>query len=310
MLGMGKHGLASVFPKFSLAPIHEYTDAPFRLLCQRHGAKAVFVPLVNVTSVVKGKVHPDINESEEGVHVQLSGSKPDEFASALEKIEKEFPNIDGFNINAGCPSHTTMKTGAGSALMKTPERLAEIIKQCKNATSLPISVKSRIFADESKTKMFYFGIESAGAEFVIIHGRTAKQGYGGTADWEAISSVKESLSIPVVGNGDMRTISEAENCIARKLCDGVMFGRAALQNPMLFEERDSLSDSEKRKLVFEYYEICNELNVTDLKDVKLVSAQILKGVNNASKMRNAIMKSKKVSDLMSLIDKWLGDNKE
>jgi len=307
---MSKHQPTGAFPKFSLAPIHEYTDSPFRLLCQRHGAKAVFVPLVNVTSVVKGKILPDIDENERGVHVQLSGSKPGEFTEALKIIERNFPNIEGFNVNAGCPSHTTMKTGAGSALMKVPETLSEIIKQCKSATSVPVSVKSRIFTDEAKTINFYKGIENAGADFVIIHGRTVKQGYSGRANWDTVSSIKANLSMPTIGNGDMQTLTEAESSVSRKLCDGVMFGRAALQNPMLFEKKNILSDKERKELVFEYYEICKKLGVTDLKDVKLVSTQLLKGVKNASRMRNAIMKSKRVIDLMALIDNWLENPKE
>lgn len=298
------------FPDVSLAPIHEYTDAPFRLLCQRHGCKASFVPLVNVTAATKGKLMPNISEFEKKVSVQLSGSKPEEFEESIKSIEKMFKNIDGFNINAGCPSHTTMKTGAGSALMRNPETLAKIIKRCKESTSLPISVKTRKFSDKERSIEFYRKIEKAGADYLIIHGRTVKQYYGGEADWDIIRTANEESSLPVIGNGDVKDLSGAKSRISERFCSGVMIGRAALQNPMLFERKNNLSDGEKKKLVFEYYEICKELDVTDLKDVKLVSTQLLKGVNNASKMRNTIMKSKKVSDLMVLIDNWLGDTKE
>ena len=300
---MSKSSRRRDFPKFSLAPIHEYTGAPFRILCERHGASATFVPLVNVTSVIKRKIRPDLCEDESRAYVQLSGSKPDEFRESIKIIEGQFSQINGFNINAGCPSHTTMKAGAGSALMKEPELLSKIIAECKAATSLPISVKTRIFSDDAKTIDFYKKIQDAGTDSIIIHGRTVKQGYGGKADWKTIRLAKESLSIPVIGNGDIRTLEDGNDRINERFCDGIMIGRAALQNPMVFKGKNVLDYNEKKSLFLEYCEICKGLDGLNLKDVKLVSTQLLKGIKDASRMRERIMKSKGLDEIFQTIEK-------
>ncbi len=289
------------FPRISLAPIHEYTDAPFRILCQKHGCEAIFVPLINVTAVTKGKLIPDIHESEREVYVQLSGSNPKEFAETVKIVSEKFQNIAGFNINAGCPSHTTMKIGAGSALMKNLELLSKIIVECKKVTSLPVSVKTRIFTEVEKTISFYKGIESAGADFIITHGRTVKQGYSGKSNWKIISDAHKALSIPVIGNGDIQNLDQAESLIENS-CDGIMIGRAALQNPMVFKGKKELSQSERKNLFLEYCEICDSIGVINLKDLKLVSAQLLKGIKDAARVREKIMKSKKLEDVFNAVE--------
>ncbi|MCS7109597.1 MAG: tRNA-dihydrouridine synthase family protein, partial [Candidatus Micrarchaeota archaeon] len=181
--------------KISLAPIHEYTTSPFRLLCEKYGCKLTYVPLVNVSAVVKGGYIPFISWNENTV-VQLVGSSHKEFADAIKIIEKKYPFIKGFNINAGCPSYNTVKTGGGSALMRNESELISIIKSCKNSTSLPISVKTRIFPNMKDTLSFYKRLEDADIDFLIIHGRTVKQGYSGFADWEIIKMSKNELTIP------------------------------------------------------------------------------------------------------------------
>ena len=293
------------YPLFSLAPIHEYTNSGFRLLCQRHKAKYTFVPLVNTTAVCKGKIKVDINEMEKNVTVQLSGSKPEEFAEAVKIIEKKYKNIIGFNLNAGCPSYTTMKTGAGSALMKKPEQIFQIVKACKESTSLPVSVKSRIFSEYKKTLELYRKIEDANTDYVIVHGRTVKQGYAGKADWEVIKELKNELCIPVIGNGDIKTLKEGKEKINDRYCDGVMIGRAALENPLIFEGKEKINEKQKKKLILEYYEICTEIGQNDMNNFKIVSAQITKGVRNASSIRNEIMKCKTIDAIIKIIENEL-----
>ncbi|MEM3455197.1 MAG: tRNA-dihydrouridine synthase family protein [Candidatus Micrarchaeia archaeon] len=288
--------------RFSLAPIHEYTNAAFRLISERHKCKMTFVPLVNVTAVSKGKFIPFISEEEKNVTVQLSGSKPDEFKEAIEVIEKKYPFIKGFNINAGCPSHTTMKAGAGSALMKNYHLLFQIIKECKKETTLPVSVKTRIFSEKEKTIEFYKGIEDSGADFLIVHGRTVKQGYSGNVDWNIIKTANEEMEIPVVGNGNVRNLEEGKEKIKNGFCSGIMIGRAALQNPRVFEGKNELTNRERIETALEYYKICENLGLIDLNNIKLVYSQIFKGMKNASKLREEIMKSKSIEKIKDLLD--------
>ncbi len=288
--------------RYSLAPIHEYTNAAFRLFSERHKCKMTFVPLVNVTAVSKGKFVPFISEEEKNTTVQLSGSKPDEFKEAIKAIEKKHPFIRGFNINAGCPSHTTMKTGAGSALMKNQDTFVKIINSCKKETSLPISVKTRVFTENEKTIEFYKKIEYAGADFLIIHGRTVKQGYSGNADWGIIKRAHEEISIPVIGNGDIKTLEEGREKKRNGFCNGVMIGRAALQNPRVFEGKNELTEKERIEIAMEYYEICKELDLMDLNNIKLVYSQIFKGIRNAAKFRENIMKAKSIAKIKDILD--------
>lgn len=299
--------------QISLAPIHEYTNSCFRILCEEYGADFTYVPLVNVTSVIKGKI-PFISNEEKNVIVQLSGSDPKEFAKAIEIIENTYPKIKGFNINAGCPSYVTMKIGAGSALMSDLDNLLEIIKKCKESTSLPVSVKSRIFSDEKRTIDFYKEMENF-SDYVIVHGRTVKQGYSGKANWEMIKKIKQNLSIPVIGNGDVQNRKEAEKRIKDGYCDGVMIGRAALRNPKIFQ-KISNEEFDRFATIKKYFEKCEKIEEemknlgldkeikyeTSLNAIKLIMTQMTKGEKNATQIRNEIMKCKSKEEIIEKIN--------
>ena len=291
-----------MLPKAFLAPIFDYTNAPFRLLCQRHGAESTAVPLVNVSAIIHGVNLVDAVTGEKNLGVQLSGAKPNEFIETVRIIEKKFPFIKRFDINAGCPSSNTMQNGGGAALMRKSDILMSIVKAMKKETSLPVSVKMRIFRDKEKTLDLASRIESAGADFVTVHGRTAKQGYSGTADWEMIRSIKESLSIPIIGNGDVKCRKDGISRIKDGFCDSFMIGRAAMSNPLVFKDKTELTYEQRKKLFLEYADLCSKHDMIELNDLRRKSVQLFRSVRNGAKMRGMLMQSETAEELISKVE--------
>jgi len=291
-----------MLPKAFLAPAFEYGNAPFRLMCQRYGAEATVVPLVNVAAIVRGADVIDALPEEKNLGLQLSGPKPDEFPGAIRIALKRFPFIKRLDLNSGCPSTVTMRDGSGSALMKRPETIAAIVKAMKSETDLPVSVKIRVFTDKKKTFELASIIEKAGADFITVHGRTARQGYSSTADWDMIKAVKDQLSIPIVGNGDIHSAEEGGSRIAGGFCDSFMIGRAAMSNPLVFSNKTHLTYEQRRKLFFEYVDICEKHSKVDVRDLKLKSVQFFKGVSGVAALRQRLMLCKSADELISKIE--------
>jgi len=291
-----------MLPKAFLAPMFEYGNAPFRLMCQRYGADAAVVPLVNVAAIVRGADVIDALPEEKNLGLQLSGPKPDEFLRAVKMALKQFPFIKRLDLNSGCPSTVTMRDGSGSALMKKPETIAAIVKAMKGETDLPVSVKIRIFTDKRKTFELASIIEKAGADFITVHGRTARQGYSSTADWDMIKAVKELLSIPLIGNGDIHSAEEGKSRIGAGFCDSFMIGRAAMSNPLVFSNKTHITYDQRKKLFFEYVDICREHNAVDIRDLKLKSVQFFRGVSGVAALRQRLMICKSADELISKIE--------
>ena len=223
-----------------LAPMAGVTDLPFRLLCKEQGASLVYTEMVSAKALHYNdketcgllETHPD----ERPVAVQIFGSEPEIMAEAAEKLShrEEFALID---INMGCPAPKIVKNFEGSALMRNPELVRKIVREVVRASKKPVTVKIRKGWTESEVNAVKIALicEEEGAMAVTVHGRTREQFYSGNTDLNVIKEVKESLTIPVIGNGDIRSPEDAERMMQFTGCDGVMVGRGAQGNPWIFK---------------------------------------------------------------------------
>ena len=222
-----------------LGPMAGGTDLPFRLLCREQGAGLVCMEMVSAKAVFYGNRNTkellQVNPGERPVSLQLFGSDPEILSDIAARLE-EGP-YDLFDLNMGCPVPKVVKNGEGSALMKDPKLVERILSSMVRALKKPVTVKIRKgFNDESVNAVEIARIaEGCGAAAVAVHGRTREQYYSGKADWEIIRQVKEAVSIPVIGNGDVDSPEAAKRMLAETGCDGVMVARGAKGNPWIFK---------------------------------------------------------------------------
>lgn len=225
---------------FVLAPMAGVTDLPFRKLCKEQGAGLICMEMVSAKAISfhnkNTEALMEIAPEEHPVSMQLFGSEPELMAEVAKKIEER--PFDILDINMGCPVPKVVNNGEGSALLKDPEKIVRIVKAVSSAISKPVTVKLRIGFENVPVDIVDIArrIEDAGAKAIAIHGRTRQQYYSGKADWDTIRRVKEAVSIPVIGNGDVDSPMKAEAMIRETGCDAVMVGRAVRGNPWIFRE--------------------------------------------------------------------------
>ncbi len=235
-----KIGSVTLDNNILLAPMAGVTDLPFRLLCREQEAGLVCMEMVSAKAILYKNKNTEslltIHPQEGPVSLQLFGSDPKILSEMARQIEERPFSI--LDINMGCPVPKVVGNGEGSALMKQPKLVEEIVTAVVKAVRKPVTVKIRKgFNDTCVNAVEIARIaEQCGAAAVMIHGRTREQYYTGEADWEIIAKVKDKLSIPVIGNGDIKDGASAEAILRRTGCDGIMVGRAARGNPWIFRQ--------------------------------------------------------------------------
>ena len=222
-----------------LAPMAGVTDLPFRILCKEMGCGLVYSEMVSAKGIFYGNENTTklltIEQRERPAAVQLFGSDPAIMAAMAKKIEN-YP-IDILDVNMGCPAPKIVKNGEGSALTKNPSLVGQIIKAMVTAQKKPVTAKIRKGFDDNHINAVEIAkvAQENGAAAIAVHGRTREQYYSGKADWDSIKAVKDAVSIPVIGNGDVFTPQDAKALLEYTNCDAIMIGRAAQGNPWIFK---------------------------------------------------------------------------
>jgi len=225
-----------------LSPMDGYSSWPFRSLCRELGSSMSYTEFVNVRDILArpGYVLPKMQfkNDERPVVIQIYGDDPDQFVEAALEVQELEPDI--IDINMGCPAKSIANRGAGVGLMRTPLKIARIFRKLTAALEVPLTGKIRLGWDDDclTYKLVARIVEEEGGQLLAIHGRTKIQAYGGEADWDAIAEVVQSVSIPVIGNGDVYSVADIQRMKDHTGCEAVMIGRGAIKNPWIFSRLD------------------------------------------------------------------------
>lgn len=226
--------------KVLLAPLAGITNLPFRLIAREFGCHLCFTEMISANGLIRESEktieYLKTTQGDSPLGVQLFGADPAVMAEAAKFVGEHHPDL--IDINMGCPVRKVVKTGSGAMLMKNPVLAGRIIAAVTKAVAVPVTVKIRSGWNRSSVNAVEMAriAQDAGAQAIIVHGRTADQGFSGPADWTVIARVKEAVKIPVIGNGDIWRPADALRMHAQTGCDAVMVGRGALGNPWLFQE--------------------------------------------------------------------------
>lgn len=305
-----------------LAPMAGVTDLPFRLLCKEQGAGLLCMEMVSAKAIYYNNKNTEtlmqIEPEERPVSLQLFGSDPVIMSEMAKRIEDR--PFDILDINMGCPVPKVVNNGEGSALMKNPGLVRKIVTSVSKAIKKPLTVKIRKGFDENNINAVEIAkiIEDSGAAAVAVHGRTRQQYYSGKADWDIIRQVKEAVSIPVIGNGDVDSPQKAKQMLEETGCDGVMVGRAAEGNPWIFREishyldtgellpRPSLEEVKEMILRHARLQLEYKGEYTGMREMRKHVAWYTAGFPHSARLRGAVNEIESMEQLMVLLDAWNG----
>lgn len=304
-----------------LAPMAGICNSSFRMICKEMGCGLVYAEMVSDKAIMyQNKKTIDMlymNEKERPISQQIFGTDKESFVIAAKYIE-EHMHPDIIDINMGCPvPKVAVRAQAGAALLKSPDKIYEIVKAVVDSVSIPVTVKIRSGWDQTHINAVDVAkvIEKAGASAICIHPRTRSQGYSGKADWSIIKAVKDAVNIPVIGNGDVLKPEDAKRMLDETNCDAVMIGRGVLGNPWLIkntinflkgEDLVEVSPRDKIDMCLHHLDY-----LSSLKDEHLACLEIrnhigwyLKGIKDANTVKNNIYQTSNIRDIIDILNEF------
>lgn len=314
-------GDVSINNRIVLAPMAGVCNSAFRRICKEMGAGLIYAEMVSDKAILYNNQKTIdmlyMTDFERPIAQQIFGSDKDSFVFAAKYIyENMHPDI--IDINMGCPvPKVALRAQAGAALLKNPDKIYDIVKAVVDTVPIPVTVKIRSGWDHDHINAVEVAkiVEKAGAKAICVHPRTRSQGYSGKADWSVIRDVKQSVSIPVIGNGDVKSPEDAKRMLDETLCDAVMIGRGVLGNPWLIKncisyidggKIESVSDIEKVDMVLKHLKYLDELKNEKLACLEIRNhiAWYLKGIPGANDVKNEVYKTTKVCDIINILNEF------
>ena len=304
-----------------LAPMAGVTDLAFRLLAKEMGCGLVVSEMVSAKGLLyencRTKDLIRIDPRERPTAIQLFGSVPAELAEAARRVEASGADIIDFNM--GCPTHKIVRNGEGSALLRFPDLAATILKEMVAAVDIPVTVKIRAGWDAGSINAVEIArrAEQAGVSAIAVHARTREQFYAGKADWNIIREVKQAVKVPVIGNGDVCTVQDAERLLQETGCDGVMVGRAACGNVWIFRQiatylkegrlTPSPLFSEKAATLLRHLDMLTELKGTHIaiREMRRHAVCYVKGLPKSAELRTHFNQAMERSDFEHILDEYM-----
>jgi len=307
-------------PPLILSPMAGVTDVSFRRLIKRRGGVGLtvseFISVEGLTrSNPKSKRQMRFYPDEQPFAVQIFGGQPERMRMAAEMAEEVGATI--LDINCGCPAPKVVKHGGGSGLLKDHQRLETILKEVKKAITIPLTIKIRAgFYDHTINAVDTAKLaEACGVEHIALHGRTKEQGYRGLANWDLVRQIKEVVSVPVSGSGDVANIEDAFARFEETNCDGVLIGRGAMANPWIFRQIEDVIEGrevfqptlhDKRAILLEYFDMLREdmPETPAINRMKQLAGQFTRGLQGGALFRTSVYHSHSVEEILGRIEEY------
>ena len=306
-----------------LSPMAGVTDLPFRTICKEKGCGMLYTEMINAKALCYNdentKKMTKIEDEEHPIAIQIFGSEPEYMGRAAE-ILNSHPN-EILDINMGCPAPKVIKNGDGSALMKNPKLAEQVMKAVVEHSTKPVTLKIRKGWDDTCINAVEIAkiAEDCGISAIAIHGRTREQYYSGKADWDIIRQVKENVSIPVIGNGDVFEVEDAINMLNQTNCDAIMIGRGAKGNPWIFKRINHYMQTgeilpeptleEKINTAKKHLKLAVEEHgeYVAVREMRKHIAWYLKGLRNSARVRDEINKIESYEEVVNKLESYMQD---